>query len=281
MPGRLDVRAGVVVIQEWWGLVPHIEDVADRFAALGYVALAPDLYHGKSTVEAEEAHHLMEGLDWGRAAEELAGAVAYLRSVAAVSRVGVVGFCMGGALTVIAAADPGVDAYASFYGFPPAGAVALDRIDAPGLIYFGEHEDAFSVPDAQAFAQQQRERGKQAQLRHLPRRRPRVLQRHAPRGLPAGSSRRRLDGEPLSSSRSTSAARPAATTTADPRSSRGFRRASCRVVRDRPSSNPSSGARGSTNGENGGRPGKEAPSPSGHRAETACTGTIRAAAPID
>ena len=53
------------MIQEWWGLVPHIEDVADRFAALGYVALAPDLYHGKSTVEAEEAHHLMEGLDWG------------------------------------------------------------------------------------------------------------------------------------------------------------------------------------------------------------------------
>ena len=53
---------------------------------------------------------------------------------------------MGGALTVIAAADPGVDAYASFYGFPPAGAVALDRIDAPGLIFFGEHEDAFSVP---------------------------------------------------------------------------------------------------------------------------------------
>jgi len=162
--GSLDVRSGVVVIQEWWGLVPHIEDVAERFAALGYVALAPDLYHGKSTVEAEEAHHLMEGLDWGRAAQELAGAVAYLRSVAGVRRVGVVGFCMGGALTVIAAADPGVDAYASFYGFPPAGAVALDRIDAPGLIFFGEHENAFSVPDAQAFAQQQRESGKQAEV---------------------------------------------------------------------------------------------------------------------
>ena len=75
------LAAGVVVIQEWWGLVPHIEDVTERFAALGYVALAPDLYHGKSTVEAEEAHHLMEGLDWGRAAQELAGAVAHLRNV--------------------------------------------------------------------------------------------------------------------------------------------------------------------------------------------------------
>jgi len=164
-PGEpADVHAGVVVIQEWWGLVPHIEDVAERVAALGYVALAPDLYHGESTVEAEEAHHLMDGLDWGRAAQELAGAVAHLRGVEGVSRVGVIGFCMGGALTVIAAADPDVDAYASFYGFPPAGAVALDAITAPGLLFFGEHEETFSVPDAQAFAEVQRASGKQAEV---------------------------------------------------------------------------------------------------------------------
>ncbi len=163
-PPTADVRAGVVVIQEWWGLVPHIQDVAERFATLGYVALAPDLYHGKSTVEAEEAHHLMDGLDWGRAAQELAGAVAYLRDVAGVGRVGVVGFCMGGALTLIAAADPGVDAYASFYGFPPPGSVDLESIGAPGLIFFGERENAFSVPDAQAFAEQQRGRGKDAEV---------------------------------------------------------------------------------------------------------------------
>ena len=157
--------AGVVVIQEWWGLVPHIEDVAERFASLGYLALAPDLYHGESTVEAEEAHHLMEGLDWGRAAQELAGAVSYLREVGGVSRVGVVGFCMGGALTVIAAATaPGVDAYAAFYGFPPAGAAPVDAITAPGLIIFGEHEEFFSVPDAQAFAERQREQGRQAEV---------------------------------------------------------------------------------------------------------------------
>ena len=164
-PGEpADVHVGVVVIQEWWGLVPHIEDVAERVAALGYVALAPDLYHGKSTVEAEEAHHLMDGLDWGRAAQELAGAVAHLRGVEGVSRVGVVGFCMGGALTVIAAADPDVDAYASFYGFPPVGAVALDAITAPGLLFFGEHEETFSVPDAQAFAEVQRASGRQAEV---------------------------------------------------------------------------------------------------------------------
>src|SRR5438132_7044716 len=72
-------RAGLVVLQEWWGLVPHVKDIAQRFAARGYVALAPDLYHGKSTVLAAEAQHLMEGLDWKRAALEIAGAVRFLR----------------------------------------------------------------------------------------------------------------------------------------------------------------------------------------------------------
>jgi dienelactone hydrolase len=134
-PGK-DVP-GIIVLQEWWGLVPHIKDVAARFAAQGYVALAPDLYHGKSTLEAAEAQHLMEGLDWGRAAKEIAGAVRYLREVEGATRVGVTGFCMGGALTIIAATQPGVDAYAAFYGFPPAGAAPVERITAPGVIFFG------------------------------------------------------------------------------------------------------------------------------------------------
>ena len=161
-------RAGIVVIQEWWGLVPQIESVADRFAALGYLALAPDLYHGQSTVEAEEAHHLMEGLDWSRAAAELAGAVAHLHAVESVSKVGVVGFCMGGALTLIAATDPAVAAWVSFYGFPAAGSAPLDRIATPGLQIFGEHEHHFSVPDAQAFAASQRAKGLEAEVRIYP-----------------------------------------------------------------------------------------------------------------
>ena len=150
---------GIIVLQEWWGLVPHIRDVTGRFAAQGYLALAPDLYHGKSTLEAAEAEHLMKGLDWGRAATEIAGAVKYLREVEGATRVGVAGFCMGGALTVIAATQPGVDAYVAFYGFPPAGAARLEKITAPGLIIFGEHEQYFSVPDAQAFAEAQKKRG--------------------------------------------------------------------------------------------------------------------------
>jgi carboxymethylenebutenolidase len=152
-------KPGVVVIQEWWGLVPHIKDVTGRFAAQGYVALAPDLFHGKSTLEAAEAQHLMEGLDWARATTEIAGAVQYLRREQGATRVGVVGFCMGGALAVLAATQPGVDAYASFYGFPPAAAGPLDQIQAPGLFCFGEDEDHFSIKAAQAFAERQRHRG--------------------------------------------------------------------------------------------------------------------------
>lgn len=157
-------RPGLIVLQEWWGLVPHIKDVADRFAAQGYLALAPDLYHGKSTLEAEEASHLMDGLDWGRALEEIAGAVRYLRDVEGCDRVGVVGYCMGGALTVLAATLPGVDAFVSYYGFPPAGAADLAKVSASGLIFFGEHEAFFSVPDAKAFAERQRAAGRDAEV---------------------------------------------------------------------------------------------------------------------
>lgn len=152
-------KPGVVVIQEWWGLVPHIKDIANRFAQAGYVALAPDLFHGKTTVEEAEAQHLLGGLDWGRAAQELTGAVRHLREVEGVTKVGVIGYCMGGALTIIAATQPGVDAYVAYYGFPPKGAAPLEKITAPGLLFFGEEEQYFSVPDAQAFAASQRAKG--------------------------------------------------------------------------------------------------------------------------
>ncbi len=150
--------AGVVVIQEWWGLVPHIKDVAARVAKAGYLALAPDLYHGKSTVEAEEAQHLMQGLDWSLAVREITAAVAFLREQGC-KKVGVVGFCMGGALSVLAAANAGVDAAVAFYGFPPDTA-AIDKPCPPTQIFFGANEDFFNVPNAQAWAKAQAAQGK-------------------------------------------------------------------------------------------------------------------------
>ncbi len=111
---------GVVVIQEWWGLNDHIRAVADRFAAAGYNALAPDLYAGRVAKDADEAGHMMNGLDFpGATHQDIRGAVNHLHTLG--SKVGVVGFCMGGALTIAAAVHvPRVNAAVCFYGIPPA-----------------------------------------------------------------------------------------------------------------------------------------------------------------
>ena len=94
--------AGVIVIQEWWGLVDHVKDLADRFAAEGFVALAPDFFHGAATAEPDEAQRLLMGLAMDRAAKDIQGAAQYLagRKEVEGTRVGVVGFCMGGSLAL-------------------------------------------------------------------------------------------------------------------------------------------------------------------------------------
>jgi len=96
---------GVIVIQEWWGLVPHITDVCDRFAAEGFVALAPDLYHGETTTEPDEAGKLMMALNLQRAAQDLDGAVDLLLGHQGVrgDKLGITGFCMGGGLALVEA----------------------------------------------------------------------------------------------------------------------------------------------------------------------------------
>ncbi|HYN93184.1 MAG TPA: dienelactone hydrolase family protein [Pilimelia sp.] len=91
----------VIVIQEWWGLVPHITALADRFAAAGFVALAPDLYRGAQTTEPDEAGKLMMGLAMDQAAKDIAGAAEFLAERPEVTgRVGTAGFCMGGSLAL-------------------------------------------------------------------------------------------------------------------------------------------------------------------------------------
>ncbi len=93
---------GVVLIQEWWGLVPHIKAVADRLAGAGFVVLAPDLYHGLETEEPDEAGKAMMALDMPRAARDLVGAVAHVAALDThpSRNVGVIGFCMGGGLAL-------------------------------------------------------------------------------------------------------------------------------------------------------------------------------------
>jgi carboxymethylenebutenolidase len=112
---------GVVVIQEWWGLVDHIKDVCERFAREGFVALAPDLYRGEKTTQPDEAARLMMAMQIDRAAKDMSGAVDAVRERSRGDKVGVVGFCMGGGLALVLAAKrpDAVAAAVPFYGLVP------------------------------------------------------------------------------------------------------------------------------------------------------------------
>src|SRR5215510_5898627 len=113
---------GVIVIQEWWGLVPHIKDVCDRFADEGFVALAPDMYHGKSTKSPDEAGKLMMALRIDQAEKDLGAAVQYLLALGSLTskKIGVIGFCMGGALALYTATkNQNIGACVVFYGIHP------------------------------------------------------------------------------------------------------------------------------------------------------------------
>ena len=109
---------GVIVIQEWWGLVPHITDIADRFAAEGFVALAPDMYHGEMTNEPDMAGKLLMSMNLATAGKDLSGAVDLLQERTGRTKVGVTGFCMGGGLALMAAClrPDAIAAAAPFYG---------------------------------------------------------------------------------------------------------------------------------------------------------------------
>jgi len=132
---------GVVVIQEWWGLNPQIRATADRLADAGFRALAPDLFRGKIAKDRNEAGHLMSGLDFPDAAEQdVRGAVQYLKQESA--KVGVTGFCMGGALTIVAAVKvPEMDAGACFYGVPPPQIADSRSIAIPMIYHFADRDD--------------------------------------------------------------------------------------------------------------------------------------------
>ena len=135
----------VVVIQEWWGLNAQIRGVADRLAEAGFNALVPDLYRGKSTLEAEEAHHLMTNLNFGDAAsQDVAGAVSYLKARG--GKVGVTGFCMGGALTLLALSmSSEFDAGVVWYGHSPLEYLDGSKIQAPVLAHWAEQDVPFPI----------------------------------------------------------------------------------------------------------------------------------------
>lgn len=152
---------GVVVIQEWWGLAPWIKGMADRFAAAGYLALAPDLYHGKTTDEPDEATKLMMAMKMDEAAKDMSGAYDYLKTHAAsTGKVGSAGFCLGGGLSLFLATLRPVDACVIFYGVLPGVQPDLTKLAGPVIGHYAE-DDGWATPEAaRALEKQIRDAGK-------------------------------------------------------------------------------------------------------------------------
>jgi len=140
-PKAGDTAPNLVVIQEWWGLNSQIKSVADRFAEAGYRALVPDLYRGRVTQVPDEANHLMTGLDWAGATEQdVRGALQHLKANG--RKAAVLGFCMGGAITVIAGVKvPETDVAVCFYGIPPAQAADPAQMRVPFQGHFASKDD--------------------------------------------------------------------------------------------------------------------------------------------
>ena len=140
---------GVVVIQEWWGLEPHIKDIAERFARRGFAAVAPDLYHGVVTSEPDEARKLIMALDRPRAIQEILGTVAYIKAQTySNGKVGTVGYCMGGGLSIATAcATDSLNAAVVYYGGNPD-ADTLAKASCPVLGLYGGADDGIPASTA-------------------------------------------------------------------------------------------------------------------------------------
>ncbi|HEY5026302.1 MAG TPA: alpha/beta fold hydrolase [Acidimicrobiales bacterium] len=159
---------GVVVIQEWWGLVPHIEDVCDRLSAEGFVALAPDLYRGTKVSEPDEAGKEMMALQLDRAGRDMSGAVDEVMRRSSGDKVGVVGFCMGGGLALVLATQrpDAVAACVSFYGLVPWPDAQPDFSALSGavLAHVAGNDEYFTPAAAHALEEQLHGLGKEAEF---------------------------------------------------------------------------------------------------------------------
>jgi carboxymethylenebutenolidase len=158
---------GVVVLQEWWGVDAYIRGYCDRFAAEGFLALAPDLYHGETTDQPDEAQQKMMALSMDEAEKEMRGAVDYVAQHEGFEGdgVGAVGFCLGGGLAVWAGtANPRVKAVGIYYYVMPHGKPDFSKLQAPVLGHFGTEDEFVSVDDAKALEQELKDAGGDARF---------------------------------------------------------------------------------------------------------------------
>jgi carboxymethylenebutenolidase len=144
-------KGGLVVIQEWWGLTPDIKEIADRYAVEGYLAFAPDLYHGQRATEPDEARKLAMSMEREVASREIDGAIAWLKQHHGMAKVGCVGYCMGGGLALATAMRPtsNVDAVHVYYGGGMPAAEQIATIKVPVLGSYGAEDPGIPVASVQ------------------------------------------------------------------------------------------------------------------------------------
>jgi len=160
---------GVLVIQEWWGLVPHIKHVADRFAAEGFTALAPDMYHGQTASEPDGAGKLFMALNIAQAEKDLRGAARYLVGHSSTARLGAVGFCMGGQLALFAATlNPSIGACVNFYGIHPNVKPDYAKLAGPVLGLYAERDGSVTPEVARGVDAAIRKAGRQSEIQVYP-----------------------------------------------------------------------------------------------------------------
>jgi carboxymethylenebutenolidase len=158
----------LVVIQEWWGLVPHITDLCERFAAEGFLALAPDLYHGQTTTEPDEAGKLMMALNMAQAGKDMSGAIDEVARRSDSDRVGITGFCMGGGLALVAATQrpDRIKACVPWYGLIPwpDAQPQWEHLEAPVLGHYAENDGFFTPAAAHELANTLHDLGKEVEI---------------------------------------------------------------------------------------------------------------------
>ena len=162
---------GVIVVQEWWGLNDNIKDIAERFAREGFVAFAPDLYHGRVVREPDQAQKMMMQLDMPLAAKELVKATEYLASQKYIGErgIGAIGFCMGGGLALtLACNSPRIKAVAPFYGFPPEPIDMVQSLQGPAFLVFAEHDDWIGPPARDKLEQAMKRHNKPFEMKVYP-----------------------------------------------------------------------------------------------------------------
>jgi carboxymethylenebutenolidase len=163
-PDDVEKAPAIIVVHEWWGLNQHIEDIAQRFAEEGFIAVATDLYEGKTTKDAQEASKLMGALKQEDGLARLKVVLNRLRENPEVTSVGVTGFCMGGTFALLLACEAKLDAAAPFYGDAPS-EMAISKLSCPVLFIGAEKDQWITVEKMSRLDAALKQNGKEGEVR--------------------------------------------------------------------------------------------------------------------